>query len=62
MPHLEYNIQTQNADHAEMVLALIMSYNFEGYLQEENSLKAYVNQPDFETEAFEAFLKESLNP
>lgn len=59
MPHLEYTIQTQNADHAEMVLAMIMHFNFEGYLQEETKLKAYVNQTDFETDAFEAFLKES---
>jgi len=59
MPHLEYNIQTQNSDHAEMVLALIMPYNFEGFLQEEDVLKAYVNQNDFDTDEFEAFLKES---
>jgi len=59
MPHLEYNIQTQNSDHAEMVLALIMPYNFEGFLQEEDVLKAYVNQIDFNTYEFETFLKES---
>jgi len=45
MPHLEYNIQTQNSDHAEMVLALIMPYNFEGFLQEEDVLN-----PDFAVE------------
>ncbi len=59
MAHLEYNINTENAEQAEMLLALIMPYNFEGYLQEEASLKAYVNQNDFDAEAFEAFLKES---
>jgi ribosomal protein L11 methyltransferase len=59
MPHLEYNIQTQNSDHAEMVLALIMPYNFEGFLQEEDVLKAYVNQNEFDTVEFETFLNES---
>jgi len=59
MPHLEYNIQTQNSDHAEMVLALIMPYNFEGFLHEEDVLKAYVNQNEFDTVEFETFLNES---
>jgi len=59
MPHLEYNIQTQNSDHADMVLALIMPYNFEGFLQEEDVLKAYVNQDSFDADEFEKFLKES---
>jgi ribosomal protein L11 methyltransferase len=59
MPHLEYNIQTQNSDHAEMVLAMIMTYNFEGFLQEEDVLKAYVNQNEFDAVEFETFLNES---
>jgi ribosomal protein L11 methyltransferase len=59
MAHLEYNINTENAEQAEMVLALIMPFNFEGYLQEEATLKAYVNQNDFDADEFEAFLKES---
>ena len=59
MPHLEYNIQTQNAEHAEMVLALLMPYNFEGFLQEEDRLKAYANQNEFDADEFEVFLKES---
>ena len=59
MAHLEYNINTENAEQAEIVLALIMPFNFEGYLQEEATLKAYVNQNDFDADEFEAFLKES---
>jgi len=59
MQHLEYNIQTQNAEHAEMLLALIMAYNFEGFLQEEDVLKAYVNQNEFDEVEFETFLNES---
>ncbi len=59
MAHLEYNIQIQNSDHAEIVLALIMAYNFEGFLQEEDVLKAYVNQNEFDAYEFETFLNES---
>jgi ribosomal protein L11 methyltransferase len=59
MSHLEYNIQTQHSEHAEMVLAMIMTYNFEGYLQEGDVLKAYVNQNEFDAVEFETFLKKS---
>jgi len=36
-----------------------MPYNFEGFLQEEDVLKAYVNQNEFDAVEFETFLNES---
>ena len=53
MNYLEYDFETENADQAEQLIALLSDEGFEGFEEEGNSLKAFIPEDKLDATAFE---------
>jgi ribosomal protein L11 methyltransferase len=58
MAHFEFVFKNLESEKSELLIALLNEIQFEGFLEEEGNLKAYIKEENFDNEAFQNLIVE----